>query len=36
MKLTVNVRIGYNIARFFLTCRAANPAQRIAHFMVLS
>jgi hypothetical protein len=31
MKLTRNVRIGYNIARFFLTCRAGNPAQRILH-----
>ena len=29
MKLTTNVRIGYNIARFFLTCRAADPVQRI-------
>jgi hypothetical protein len=25
IKLTSNVRIGYNIARFFLSCRAGNP-----------
>jgi hypothetical protein len=29
MKLTVNVRIGYNIARFFPTCRAGDPAPRL-------
>jgi hypothetical protein len=36
MKLTTNVRIGYNIARFFPTCRAADPAQRVAQFMAHS
>jgi hypothetical protein len=25
IKLTIKVRIGYNIARFFPTCRAGTP-----------
>ena len=35
MKLTMNVRIGYNIARFFLSCRAATR-RRESSFMTES